>query len=116
MSVPFAVAATLKKHWTNRTWALDLIGHGWSDLSDHDLEIDEYVDLLGFLDEMGIQRASLVGVSLGGSVASRFAIVHPDRVRALVTPGGSQADRKVMNTVRSTTTAAVVSSDGPRRP
>src|SRR6201996_156464 len=93
-----------------RTWALDMPGHGWSDLAEHDLEIDDYVaHLLAFLDEAGIGQAALVGVSLGGWVASRFAVLHPDRVSALVlvTTGGSQADRKVMTTIRSTTSAAV---------
>ena len=95
---------------SHRTWAFDMVGHGWSDLVDHDLEIDDYVaHLLAFLDTSGIRKAALVGVSLGGWVASRFAILHPDRVSALilVTPGGSQADRKVMSTIKSTTSAAV---------
>jgi 4,5:9,10-diseco-3-hydroxy-5,9,17-trioxoandrosta-1(10),2-diene-4-oate hydrolase len=46
--------------------------------------------LAGLLDELGIQRAHLVGNSLGGGVAVRFALRHPDRAGRLVlmAPGG----------------------------
>ena len=36
------------------------------------------------LDELGVQRASLVGLSLGGAVSLQFALDHPERVRRLV--------------------------------
>ena len=43
-----------------------------------------------FLDELGIERAHLVGNSLGGGTAVRFALNHPDRAGRLVlmAPGG----------------------------
>jgi 4,5:9,10-diseco-3-hydroxy-5,9,17-trioxoandrosta-1(10),2-diene-4-oate hydrolase len=46
--------------------------------------------LLSFLDELGIQRIHLLGNSLGGGTAARFALEHPDRVGRLVLmgPGG----------------------------
>lgn len=42
------------------------------------------------LDELGVQRAHLVGNSLGGGTAVRFALEHPDRAGRLVLmgPGG----------------------------
>ena len=44
-----------------------------------------FVDFLrGFLDALKIQRASLVGSSLGGWVAARFALAYPDSVDRLV--------------------------------
>lgn len=94
----------------HRAWAMDLLGHGWSDLSRVDLEIADYTrHVLNFLDTMGIDRVVLVGISLGGWVATQFAIDHPERVAALIlaTPGGSQADRAVMRTIRTATSAAV---------
>lgn len=46
--------------------------------------------LLALLDELGIQRAHLIGNSLGGGTAVRFALRHPDRAGRLVlmAPGG----------------------------
>jgi pimeloyl-ACP methyl ester carboxylesterase len=36
------------------------------------------------LDELGVERASLVGLSLGGAVSLQFALDYPERVRRLV--------------------------------
>lgn len=38
----------------------------------------------GLLDELEIERASLVGLSLGGAVSLQFALDYPERVRRLV--------------------------------
>jgi pimeloyl-ACP methyl ester carboxylesterase len=35
-------------------------------------------------DALGLDRFALFGHSLGGAIAQRFALAHPDRVRALV--------------------------------
>jgi pimeloyl-ACP methyl ester carboxylesterase len=60
-------------------------------LRDDASSIDDYVrQLSDALDERGIERAVVCGVSFGGLVALRFAATHPARVRALVlasTPG-----------------------------
>jgi pimeloyl-ACP methyl ester carboxylesterase len=40
-------------------------------------------DLRGLLDVLGIQRAILVGCSIGARTAIDFALAHPERVRAL---------------------------------
>jgi len=44
-------------------------------------------DLRALLDELEIQRATLVGLSLGGRIAIEFAVEHPERVEALVLVG-----------------------------
>jgi 3-oxoadipate enol-lactonase len=41
-------------------------------------------DLFGVLDRLGIERAALVGLSLGGGLALDAALAHPERVWALV--------------------------------
>ena len=46
--------------------------------------VDDLAGLMGFL---GITRASLVGLSLGGRIAIDFALTHPDRVDKLVVMG-----------------------------
>ncbi len=54
-------------------------------------EYTSFNDLLGVLDELSIDRAIIMGLSLGGSTAIDFAIAYPDRVTALilVAPGAS---------------------------
>ena len=51
-------------------------------------------DLGGLLDALGIERAALVGCSMGAGIALDFSLLHPDRVRALVlvagAPGGHE--------------------------
>ncbi|ANQ85168.1 2-hydroxy-6-ketonona-2,4-dienedoic acid hydrolase [Azoarcus olearius] len=100
-----AYVRNLKSHGRHfSTWAIDMIGHGWTDLATRDLEIPAYIDhLLRFMDAQRIERASFSGESLGGWVAARMAIDHPDRVERLVlnTAGGSQADPVVMERLKT---------------
>jgi pimeloyl-ACP methyl ester carboxylesterase len=46
-------------------------------------------DLVGLLDALGIERAALVGLSLGGGIALDVALAHPDRVWALAHVAGA---------------------------
>jgi pimeloyl-ACP methyl ester carboxylesterase len=52
-------------------------------------------DVARVLDEAGLERAHVVGTSLGGMIAQELALAHPDRVDRLVlactTPGGELA-------------------------
>ncbi len=41
-------------------------------------------DLLALLDARGIDRAAVLGLSMGGGVALNFALSHPDRVSRLI--------------------------------
>ena len=41
-------------------------------------------DLEGLLDHLGIQQAYVGGLSMGGGIATRFTILHPQRVAALL--------------------------------
>jgi 3-oxoadipate enol-lactonase len=45
---------------------------------------DSAHDLLGLLDHLGIERAALVGMSQGGFISMRAALLAPERVSALV--------------------------------
>src|SRR6266705_772755 len=68
-----------------RVVALDQIGFGRSDKPLLNYRASTFVDFLdGFLNELKIDRASLVGNSLGGWVAADFALTHPERVDRLV--------------------------------
>ncbi len=46
-------------------------------------------DVVGVLDALGVERAALVGLSLGGRIAIDTALAHPERLAALalVAPG-----------------------------
>jgi pimeloyl-ACP methyl ester carboxylesterase len=64
---------------------LDMIGYGQSDKPVIRYTVKNFTNYLqGFMGEMKIPRASLVGNSLGGWVALDFAIRHPDFVEKLV--------------------------------
>src|SRR5699024_5607437 len=91
------------------TWAVDMLGHGYTDKPGRPLEVRHYVEhLMAVLDAIGADRAHISGESLGGWVAARAAIDHPDRVGRLVlnTAGGSQADPEVMQRIITLSMAA----------
>jgi pimeloyl-ACP methyl ester carboxylesterase len=70
---------------------LDHRGHGRSDgpTSVEGHLMDEYVaDVVAVLDDVGVERAALVGYSGGASTAYAVAAGHPDRVSAVVGLGG----------------------------
>lgn len=72
-----------------RTLAYDQVGFGYSDLpADTAYSLQRWLEhLVGFLDTLGIQKAHLVGNSMGAAVALAAAVVHPDRVERLVLMG-----------------------------
>lgn len=62
----------------------DLRGHGQSDLGDADGTLHQLSeDLVSLMEVLEIPKALLVGFSLGGTIAMRAAIDHPDRVGGL---------------------------------
>jgi pimeloyl-ACP methyl ester carboxylesterase len=72
-------------------FAIDQRGHGDSDRPDGYAMADFANDAAGFLDAVGVERATVVGHSMGGLVALRFALDHPDRLARLVLAGTSPA-------------------------
>ena len=63
----------------------DVRGHGRTTAPYGEVSIDLLRDdLRALLDELGIARAHVVGLSMGGMIAQAFAAAHPDRVTALV--------------------------------
>ncbi|GAA5169425.1 alpha/beta fold hydrolase [Pseudonocardia eucalypti] len=75
-----------------RTLLVDQPGYGRSDPPTGEAHyFTESADALAaLLDKLGIEKAHLVGNSLGGGTAARFALRHPDRADRLVlmAPGG----------------------------
>ena len=68
-----------------RAIALDWPGYGESDRPRRRYTTDYYVEVLtAFLDALGVGRATLAGISMGGGVALGFAVAAPERVEELV--------------------------------
>ena len=64
---------------------LDLAGFGGSDWPASSYALPTQADrVIRFMDALGLARATLVGVSMGGSLAAWIAARHPDRVKGLV--------------------------------
>ena len=72
-----------------RVVAPDLVGFGFTERPDEvEYSLDLWVDqVLGVMDGLGIECASVVGNSFGGGLALRLAARHPDRVHRLVLMG-----------------------------
>jgi pimeloyl-ACP methyl ester carboxylesterase len=68
-----------------RTVRYDVRGFGRS--TPGDVEHSAHEDLLALLDHLDVERAHIVGLSLGGRIAIDFALVHPERVIDLVLAG-----------------------------
>lgn len=76
------------------TW--DIRGHGDSGIADDPALYSQELmleDMLALLDHLAVDRAVLVGHSLGGFASLRFLLAHPERVRGLVLFGSGPGFR-----------------------
>jgi pimeloyl-ACP methyl ester carboxylesterase len=79
---------------THRVVVPDLPGHGASEVADGQLDTDHVVAWLDALIEHTCPSPpALVGHGLGGAIAARFAIAHPDRLSRLVLVDALGLDR-----------------------
>jgi pimeloyl-ACP methyl ester carboxylesterase len=68
----------------HRVVMYDLRGHGQTSLGEPDGTLRQLgADLVGLMDAIGIDRAAIAGFSLGGTIAMRVAIDHPERIKGL---------------------------------
>ena len=65
-------------------YALDQRGHGDSEWAESYGPETMPADLAAFVDGLGIDRFTLVGHSMGGGVAFRYAADHPERIERLI--------------------------------
>jgi 2-succinyl-6-hydroxy-2,4-cyclohexadiene-1-carboxylate synthase len=102
-----------------RTIVPDLIGHGRSD-SPPDAErysMEHCVtDLLALLDTLEIERADVLGYSMGGRVALHLAAVAPERVGKLVlessSPGIASAAERQARVAADAALAELIEHEG----
>lgn len=71
-----------------RTFILEFPGFGVSDDFGGHPMLTAGDAVLRFLDGLGLDEVAMLGNSMGGIVATQFAIAHPDRVGKLITIGG----------------------------
>lgn len=88
-----------------RVVAPDLRGYGESEVVPGVTPLDVFArDLASLLDHLGLERAVVAGLSMGGQIAMEFARLFPTRLRGLVlaatfpqaeTPDGKDARRRM---------------------
>ena len=77
------VASRLSAH--RRVIVFDHRGSGRSATASAPVTVEQMSDdLMGMLDALGVERATLVGHSMGGYIAMQVAAEHPSRVHRLV--------------------------------
>ena len=77
-----------------RVIAPDLPGYGYSDkprYGEYTIESQARA-VLGLMDRLGIEKATLVGASYGAAIAASVALDHPERVNRLVMIGAVSND------------------------
>ena len=81
-----AYMATLGAHAQHfNCFAIDFLGGGYSDKPSRDYEIADYVEqIAAFMKAVGVEKTSLIGISLGAWVAVRFASTHSDKTVKVV--------------------------------
>lgn len=92
------------------TYAIDMVGHGWSGKPDIPYEIKQYAaHVLDVIGALGYEKAHISGESLGGWVAAYLAIHHPDKVERVVlnTAGGWTMFPEVMQRITRLSMEAV---------
>lgn len=84
--------------WDRRTWddqfdvfardyrvvRYDARGYGRSSRPEPGVPYSHVADLVAVMDAAGVDRAALIGCSMGGGIALETALEHPDHVTALV--------------------------------
>jgi 3-oxoadipate enol-lactonase len=121
------------KAWVNQFDMIrpDLRGFGDSELPP--APYSNRADLIGLLDHLGVDRAHVIGCSMGGTVAIDLALEHPERVERLVLVAGGvsgsnlgEADSALFGDIEAADKAGDLDAvnraevrlwvDGPRRP
>jgi pimeloyl-ACP methyl ester carboxylesterase len=78
--------------------ALDFRGHGDSQWSEEKRYKNEHLagDLTAFIETLHLEQVSLIGHSMGGNVALKYAAAHPEKVSCLVVVDiGPEMSRRV---------------------
>lgn len=86
----FSWVPKLARHY--RVIRMDLRGHGQSSIPgpEQDFSLQHLVDdAVALMDQLGIDKAHIVGNSAGGYVAQQLTLQHPERVKTLALYGAT---------------------------
>lgn len=84
-----------------RVIALDTRGHGQSPRGTQPFTIEQFAcDLYDFMTSHQMSNAVILGFSDGANIAMKFAMNHPDRVKALILNGGNLNPQGVKRTTQ----------------
>lgn len=98
-----------------RCIAIDLPGWGKSFPVKYN-ERDHHTAVRDVLDALGIEKAAVVGNSMGGAVAIKFAATFPDRITHLITMGAGSPQVKLFGAADGPTEGLKVLQQGYRDP
>lgn len=86
-----------------RVVALDLVGYGLTDRPDDVVySLRTWTDhVWGLLDQLGIEKVSVIGNSLGGRIALQMAEDHPERLHRLVLMGAPGVGMEVTDGLKA---------------
>lgn len=85
-----------------RVITMDCRGHGQSDKPQAEgaYGINMVEDVVRLMDRLGIRSARIVGYSMGGMIALKLAVMHPDRVSRVILGGmGWRKPGETMNRI-----------------
>ncbi|HEX2913020.1 MAG TPA: 2-succinyl-6-hydroxy-2,4-cyclohexadiene-1-carboxylate synthase [Chloroflexia bacterium] len=102
-----------------RVIAIDMLGHGQSDApSDparYSLEHTAH-DIVAILDYLNIEKAAVLGYSMGGRIALHFAINRPERLNGLIlesaSPGLASAEERAARVASDNALAERIEREG----
>lgn len=100
--------AAFSKHFN--CYAFDTVGAGFSSKPDIDYEIPVYVEhVRSFMQAVGVDKASILGVSLGAWIAVRFALTYPEKTQSLmlVSAAGLLTDAQTSSDIKGARYKAV---------
>lgn len=84
-----------------RMFALDTRGHGKTKRGDAPFTIKQFAkDLNEFMNNLGIERAIILGFSDGANIAMEFVLKYPHKVKALILNAGNLNPKGVKRTIQ----------------
>ena len=99
------VVRALRPHY--RVITMDVRGHGRSDKPRDPGQYgrETVLDVIRLLDHLGIEKAHVVGYSMGGFITIKLAVLYPDRLLSAVpcASGWEKAEGKNLETLSSLT-------------